>query len=99
MSMDMCEKPISKLELQRIEAWKDCNRAQHKFLELVKKVEKIIECADIDQDKHAQLNLLVSAVILFGEAGDELKNYLRNQIKYHELKEKEENAKKEKGEE
>ena len=100
MSMNICKEGApTKAELEIIEAWRSCNNAHHKFLGLVERVKKIVECTDIDQDKHAQLNLIDSAGILFGEAGDELKAYMNSQIKYYELKEKAENAKKEKGEE
>lgn len=96
------EQPKSKSEMERYEMERyeaEGHNARYKFLELVRKIEKIIECAEIGQNKSAQLNLIISAGILFGEAGDELKAYMNNQIKYYELKEKAENAEKEKGEE
>lgn len=98
MSMN-CESPNGKFEDERLEAWRKCGNARYKFLELVKKVEKIMECADIDQDKQVQVNLLCSADILFDEAKNELERCMCNQKKYYDLKEKEENAKKEKGDE
>ncbi len=97
--MNMDENQNDKSDSERKEAIRSCCDAKYKILNLVEKVKDIIECTDVGQNTRAQLNLIDSAGILFGEAGDELKAYMNSQIKYYELKEKAENAKKEKGEE